>query len=71
MNSQQPMGIYESAGLQDKLRFSTLSSASNQPLRSDKPALKDLTADQKQPPKKSQSAKGRPFLAAGWVGCRT
>jgi hypothetical protein len=67
MNSQQPMGIYESAGLQDKLRFSTLSSASNQPLRSDKLALKDLTAEQKHPAKKPQSAKGRPFLAAGWV----
>ena len=71
MNSQQPQGIYESAGLQDKLRFSTLSFALTQPLRTDKPALKVSTAEQKPPAKKPQSAKGRPFLAAGWVDADT
>lgn len=71
MNNQQPRGIYESAGLQDKLSFSSLSSASNQPLRSDKPVLKVSTTEQKQPPKKTQSAKGRPHLAAGWIDADT
>jgi hypothetical protein len=71
MNSQQPMGIYESAGLQDKVRSSTLSLASAQPLRTDKPALTVSTVEQKHPPKKPQSAKGRPHLAAGWIDADT
>ena len=71
MNSQQPQGIYESAGLQDKVRSKTLRSASNQPLRADKPALKVSTAEQKQPAKQPQDAKGRPYLAAGWVDADT
>ena len=65
------MGIYESAGLQDKLRSTTLSLASRQPLRSDKPALKEFATEQKPPAKKPQSAKGRPYLAAGWVDADT
>jgi hypothetical protein len=71
MNSQQPMGIYESAGLQDKVRSATLRFASNQPLRSDKPALKVSTTEQKQPAKQPQATKGRPHLAAGWVDADT
>jgi hypothetical protein len=58
MNSQQPMGIYESAGLQDKLRSSTLSLASAQPLRSDKPALTVSTAEQKHPAKNHNQPRG-------------
>jgi hypothetical protein len=48
---EQLMGIYKSAGLQDKLRISSVMSGSRQPLRSDKPALKDSATEQLPTPK--------------------
>jgi hypothetical protein len=55
---------------QDKLRFSTLNTASAQPLRADKTALKEK-AIRNQPQAFKNSEKPRSKLAAGWVDLDT
>src|SRR2546430_2401550 len=65
MNTPQPLRIFFAPVGQDKLRSSTLSPASSQPVTATLQARN--TQDAPNPQKREHSTKRRTVLAAGWI----